>query len=507
MGLEILALRVIGKNFGAAIRETSIVISVFLLTMTLGYYFGGRAADRFPRTHLLADVLLIAAVSCFPIPALDRWISELIFQSPLPVQTHALMVTLTLFSVPTLFLATAGPIAVRLLTSDREHIGRVSGLISALSAAGSILGSLSAAFLLIDLFRGVNPSIVAIGGVLLLCFVIALFADFETRVKLSTLMRRYRQALLPAGALTVGFLFNGIAWFSARPPALTDLQEINPRNRTVHRRTTRYHSISVRDLDRRWRTLYFGRFAQSAMDLRDPFGPGFEYPDFFHLPRVLSPGSRNVLFIGLGGGTGPKQFLRDCLKCVIDVAEVDAGVVAVARDYFSLPASSRLNISIVDGRIFLKSAPRKYDVVVIDAFTTNRYGMTIPWHLTTWEFFEELASHMTQEGTVVYNSPAPPSSPVTRALGKTMALEFPFQMFFRTESSANTVILSSRVDIRVTSLELRAKVIAARQEGSVRYVPLEKRSSQLLERNPTQLGVPVLTDEYAPIDTLIREGT
>lgn len=81
-------------------------------------------------------------------------------------------------------------------------------------------------------------------------------------------------------------------------------------------------------------------------------------------------------------------------RVVVDVAEVDPVVIRVALEYFGLEAGPRLRLHHADGRAFVRLAETRYDLIVLDAYSTNRYGSTIPAHLTTREFFAECAARI-----------------------------------------------------------------------------------------------------------------
>lgn len=167
MALEILAFRVIGKTFGTALRETTAVISVFLISMSTGYYLGGKFGDRWPQYRTLVLAMTGAGLSMLFIPMLDTYISERVFQSALPRGTHALITCFVLFTVPSLLMASVSPVAIRLTARVVEETGKVSGGIAALSTAGSILGTLLTGFYLIDTFR-ITRLVYALGCAMLL---------------------------------------------------------------------------------------------------------------------------------------------------------------------------------------------------------------------------------------------------------------------------------------------------------------------------------------------------
>src|SRR5690606_37893874 len=110
----------------------------------------------------------------------------------------------------------------------------------------------------------------------------------------------------------------------------------------------------------------------------------FMYTRYLHLARVFHPSAEKAFFMGLGGGSAPARFLRDYPELSIDVAEIDPEVVRIAFAYFNLPEDEpRLRVTAEDGRLFLRKSDAVYDLMVLDAY----FGESIPFHLTTKEFF------------------------------------------------------------------------------------------------------------------------
>src|SRR5205823_11495180 len=160
MALEIAAFRMIGKTFGAALRETTAVIAVFLAAMSLGYWAGGRAGDRWPHTTTLVAAFIAAASTLLFVPWLDAWISPRIATSGLDFAVHAFFAASALFAIPTFFFASVSPIAVRLFAPRTTESGSMAGSISALSTVGSIFGSVMTAFFIIDWLASIVRTVI-----------------------------------------------------------------------------------------------------------------------------------------------------------------------------------------------------------------------------------------------------------------------------------------------------------------------------------------------------------
>jgi predicted membrane-bound spermidine synthase len=500
MALEMLAFRLIGKTFGTALRETSIVISVFLGAMAIGYALGGRFADRRPMTSTLAITLWLASASIAAVPALDALLSERIFASSLPLSLHSAVMSLALFVVPSITLAAVTPMAIRLLARTVDRSGTTAGSLSAQSTFGSIVGSVATAFVLIDFFESVTATVIAVAILIAVTAVFLAAASGLLRLRAED---RTRWSVKSATAFVAGLVIIAIALTAAvsahRRELATHVADYGAR--VVVELDTPYHHLIVRDSND-LRTLYFDRQMQSSIRRDDPLTGGFRYTDYFHMPMILRPGIRNVLFIGLGGGTGPNRFVHDYPNVVVDVAEVDPVVIRVAREYFGLEAGPRLRLHHADGRAFVRLAETRYDLIVLDAYSTNRYGSTIPAHLTTREFFAECAARMTPEGILLFHLYVDRDSLIARSIAKTIASSFPHIITF----SDRAEIVASRAPIATSRADLVARATELERRGAIRFPGLVARAGELNEEPMRTIGVRLFTDDYAPVDTLMRDA-
>jgi spermidine synthase len=473
MATEILAFRVIGRTFGSALRETTAVIAVFLTAMSSGYYLGGRMGDRRPDRRTIIRTLLFAAGWIALLPEFHTRISERIALSSLPAPTHALVAAFVLFALPTAALAAVSPIAIRLRVRDVQTSGSVAGGMAAASSFGSILGTIVTGFWLLGAFpvsgilRGLAILLVLVAGILWIA--------------------RRRAGTTAALAWVIPLLLPG-----------------GPRAEIIFTRDTAYHHIRVEDSGV-YRILHFDDTDQSRMRLDDPLDGGYEYTSFFHLATLFTV-PRRVLFVGLGGGTGPKQFLADYPDAEIEVAEVDPVVIEVAREYFALPEDRRLTIGAMDGRVFLRKSNERYDVIAVDAYTSGKYGSSIPFQMTTLEFFELCHDRLNDDGVVVYNvieRPRGSDSEFLRALTRTLGEAFAEQYLFECQTSNNSVIVACRRKKGLDQAGLLSRARDLVREGRVKRSDFLDSAASLFPGPLDVTGSPVLTDDYAPVDQLL----
>lgn len=501
MSFEILGSRVLAPHFGSSVTVWACLIGVFLAALSVGNFLGGRVADWKPVGGILALIIVAAALTSALVPLISDPIcthivqrrfadpgSDLmgthVVQRPFGYQVDPLLATASLFFLPTLFLGGVTPFAIRMLLRSVERAGMTAGGIYGLSAAGNIFGTFFTAFYLIQTF-GVTR-------------ILYFWSAFLVVLAAILLLDPARKLLRAKRALVIAVLLCA-AILAVHTPAGAVV---------VYQRDTLYHRITVDDV-RGLRSLKFDAAVQSTMSLRDPFEGALEYTDYFHVPFVFNQNIRRVLFIGLGGGSGPKRFLYDYPDVEADVVELDPIVVQVAEEFFGVVKDPRLRIVVEDGRVFLNRTNRRYDLIAVDAYHSNAYGPYIPFHLITREFFESARDRLTVEGILVYNvvgTVRGPESTAVRSIYKTMSTVFPSLCMFPVETSMNVVIIATRTKVSYTPQQIYDIGNRLLLERRVRLPAFLRRLSRIIVWPPPMVDVPVLTDDFAPIESLQAAG-
>lgn len=258
------------------------------------------------------------------------------------------------------------------------------------------------------------------------------------------------------------------------------------------------HHIRVIDWGGR-RALLFDDAMQSVVRLDSPLEGHFDYIEGFHLAAQMLGRPGTACMLGLGGGSAARTFLARYPETTIVVAEIDPMVKRLAETYFFLPADEpRLEVRLVDGRqLFKREGAPTCDLVLVDAYSASRHGAWIPWHLTTREFFAEVVARMAPDGILAYNvigSLAEAGSWQVQAITKTLRTSFSEVWAVPVSSSQNVVLLAFRE--RPQGPEGWGPRVQERG-GPLRLVWL---AGLLTAQIPEGSSVPLLTDEYAPID-------
>lgn len=483
MGLQIVGSRLIAPFFGSSVYVWGGLISIFLAALSLGYYLGGMLADRWPRPPLLAGLLAAAGVSVLALTVVARPVLAAFDAWNLGPRLDPLLASVVLFTVPSVLMGSTSPFAIKLVARDLATVGSSAGGLYAISTTGSIAGTVGTAFFLVPAL-GVRTIISLLGGgLLVLAGLLLLWSGRTLRPALASVV-------LVAIAAGVG---------RAAPIAL-------PTQRVLYEKDSAYHQISVLE-DGINRYLRFNRSFQGGMVLRDPFESPFLYTSYSHLAHAFHPAIRRVLVVGLGAGSIPKRFNRDYAGLTTDSVELDPAVVDVAKRFFEVREDARHRIIVADGRVYLRRHEVRYDLIVLDAY----FAEGIPFHLATREFLELTRDRLAPGGIVVSNIIGAldgPQSRLFRALYKTYGRVFPglypFPTAFgvgRNPAETRTIILVATGRAGIRSEEILATAQQLRASGRVR-LPLDRYARDHYDRRIPTDDVPLLTDDYAPVDIL-----
>lgn len=496
MGLEMTGSRVLAAHFGSSIYVWGAIIGVFLAALSAGYYTGGLLADRRPTFLVLNVLLLVAGGWLLFIPLYANWLCRVVLALNMGERAGPLVSTLLLFGGPSVLMGMVSPYAVRLAARSVESMGNVSGKLYALSTFGSIAGTLLTAFWLIPAL-GARTLLQVLG----LCLVV-----------LPLLALRFsRRGLGVAAAFALAapglFVMNS----GASVPVREGQSVIFEADSAYH------HVVVVDDAAQDARYLQFNNYVESGIGLKPPYETRVSYPDSFHLARVFRPELKNILIIGGGGGVGARKFVEDDPRVAVDLVEIDPLVAELGFRYFHLEEGERLRVHVEDGRGFVRRAKIKYDLVVLDAFTI---GGQIPFHLTTREFMREVKNVLAPGGVYLMNingSVLGRRSRVLRSEYRTAAAVFETLYVFPRltdterkqgvrqpdpERRRNIILVALNGPGGWTAESVVSTAAELERSGAVRTPTFVEDARQFSAEPLPTADVPVLTDDYAPVDTM-----
>jgi spermidine synthase len=495
MVLELTGSRVLAPFLGTSIVVWTSLIGVVLGALSLGYWWGGRLADRRPEPKLLSRLILLAAAAtlCMAgskgllLPFLQNRVAWGVSELPLPMAGATLAATLILFGPASMLLGMVSPFAVRLRLESAASSGRTAGNLYALSTLGSIVGTFSAGFWLTAALGTTN---------IILCMAVVLVAA-------STCVHRGDGAAKLAALALVGLAGLTLsAWDGQlRRIGLFDLD-------TGYQRVLVFNTLDERSGERT-RVMTTGpEGVQSAMFPGDPQALAVPYTRFYRLAAHFRPDIRRMLMLGGGGYSFPKYVLSEPREFGgrprMDVVEIDPGVTAIARGYFEWAGHPDVAVHHDDARRFLARAQarqqsgaqpggERYQVALMDVFTSH---YSVPFHLATRETLTALSSLLDPDGVVLVNcisAAEGPRSKFYRALLATYKSVFP-----RVESF---LVLKADEPTAFQNILLVAFKSPAAPLLTSPKTDLQAMLDARFEPGPARPGdPPVLTDDFAPVD-------
>ena len=468
LGAEIAAARLLAPFFGASTIVWANTIAVVLVSLSVGYWLGGRLADRRPDVRSLCAVVVGAAVLLAAVPFVARPFLNLSVDAFDQIDAGAflgsLLGVLVLVAVPVVLLGTCSPWAIRLAISDVAHSGEIAGRLYAISTVGSLTGTMLAALVLIP-FAGTQRTF--------LIFAVAL-----ALVAAAGLGWRY--VAVPAALAIVVALPVGTV-------KAVDIGRILYEGET----SQQYVRVIERPDGERTMELNEGQAVHSILPARG-YLTGDYWDSFLTLPftaRGRAP--RRVAILGNAGGTIARQYGRFWPRAAVDGVEIDAELSELGYRYFDMGSNERLVIHDEDARPWLRSSGGGYDLIVVDAY----HQPYIPFYLATREFFALVGERLAPGGVVVVNvGHVEGDDDVERVVGRTMAAAFDTVLRDPVEST-NTLLLGT--DARAGAAPLRR---AARRRMHGRLAELATADAARI--GPRLAGGEVFTDDRAPVEWL-----
>ena len=488
LAIELSASRLLGNVFGNSNLVWANVIGLMLLYLTVGYFAGGRLADKLPRAAVMLQIILWAAFLSALIPLVGRPIitgaAAAVFGAEAAPAQGSFIVILILFSVPVTLLGMVSPFVIRLAVTDVETSGRVAGQVYAISTLGSLCGTFLPVLVTIPQI-GTARTFLLFSGLL---FAIACFALFK--------LDRRRALPYLAMPLIVALLASSALDGPLRQPAASA--------RLRYDGESAYNYIQVQEDQAGYRYLYLneGQGVHSQWHESQVFYGGtwdyFLAAPYFNEAPFPADEVASLLLIGLAAGTIPRQHIEIYGDIPIVGIELDPKIVEVGAEFFGMNETSMPSLTTLvgDGRYLLNQLDRQFSVIGIDAYRPPY----IPWHLTTVEFFEEVKARLTDDGVVAINvGRTDTDRRLVDALSSTLLQVYPSVHALDVPQSFNTILIASRqptdADNLRANMEYRVDTVDARL-----YEILDDAAAALVSLAVSDL---IFTDDLAPVERLV----
>ena len=395
LATEIAASRLLAPYFGNSTIVWANVIGLTLASLSLGYWLGGRLADRRPAARILGLVVMSAACLIAVATLVARPILDLSVEGLDRVSAGAAIGSffgvLILFVPAVTLMGMVSPFAIRLAIRDVESAGTVAGRLYAVSTIGSLLGTFLSALVLIP----------AIG---------------TQRTLLAS------AALIGAtGAVLLGrrwiLLAAGLAALLLIPPGA-----VKGQSGLLYEDESRYQFIQVVEREGVRRLYLDEGLATHSVWRRDEVLTGGVWDTYLAVVDLLGRQPERVAMLGNAAGTAARAYERYYPTAEIDGVELDPAVSDAGRKYFGMGEIDTLTVHDMDARAFLRRTDERYDVIIVDAYRPPY----VPFYLATEEFFELVRDRLTPGGIVALNvATTPDNHDLPEHVGGTLASVLP----------------------------------------------------------------------------------
>ena len=478
MILELCASRVLSPYFGNSNIVWTSVIGIILLSSSIGNYIGGKIADRKKLKEHLKIILFCAAVFVFLIPISQKFILEGLSKNISDIKIGAILGTLLMFFIPSLYLGCINPIIIKLNLKDINTAGEITGKVYAVATVGGIVGTFLGGFFLVPNFGSVQILYV----LTILLFLLSLLIDKRLSNKINIFIIIL---LLFCIALFI---------FSKYENDIRGKLILDGKDQISVSYDTQYGRVIIKNAyinNKHIRLLNIDSGFESATYIEEGMENDlvYEYTKYYDLMFKSKQEINNVLMIGGAGYSYPKYYIKSYPTKNIDVVEIDGDITKIAKKFFyldklisdfNLNENNRLELINEDGRTFLNRNTKKYDAILNDAFSGNTPAKT----LTTLELVHNIKNSLNDNGlylTNIISSLDGRDSKFIKAEVNTIKKVFNNVYIVPCRSTQNTELVQNNM------------VIASDQN-------LELEGEYILDIKDNEI---VITDDYCPVDTLI----
>lgn len=479
MAVELGASRLLAPYFSSSQIVWTIIIGTIMIAMALGNIWGGRSADKNPNPDKLYARLLVAAVWIAAIPLVGKYIilgiSGLLV---LTVSNHFLVLAafiacMVIFVYPLFLLGTVTPSLVKYTVDSLDDSGSTVGTLGAFNTIGSILGTFLPTFVTIPAV-GTAITFLIFSGVLLILSLIY-FISKKSGKKICAL------------ALVLFLLCSVLGHSDSFAFWETDL---------AYEGESIYNYLQVKETDSRVILSTNVLFGVQSVKMKEDGLTGMYYDYALAAPFLAGVMQKDsvsdVLILGMGTGTFATQ-CRNYFSGAVNIegVEIDQKITDLAGTYFDLP--EEIPVTTYDGRAYLQAVDKSYDVIMVDAYQ----DITIPFQMSSVEFFSEVKAHLKPNGVMVVNMnmKSDGEDSINAYLSDTIASVFDQVYTVDVKNNTNRELFASdnprmltlmAEGVAVETDEELAAMMGTVQEAMTAYEP----------------GDRILTDDKAPVEVL-----
>lgn len=486
MAVELGASRLLAPYFSSSQIVWTIIIGTIMIAMALGNIYGGRSADKNPNPDRLYGRIIIAAVWIAAIPVLGKYIilgisAVLIFSVNQNFLIWAAFAAcMVIFVFPLFLLGTVTPSLAKYSVDNLNDSGKTVGALGAANTIGSIIGTFLPTFVTIPSV-GTSVTFLIFAGILL-ALALIYFISNKRGVKKT------------AVGLVLFLCCCGLGYHDSFAFWEKDL---------AYEGESVYNYLQVKESERDVilsTNVLFG--VQSILKKEDGLtGMYYDYAMMApFMAGVEEEKELEVLILGMGTGTYATQCARFFDNVRTAGVEIDEKITRLSYEYFELPGD--IPVTTYDGRAYLNVDEKKYDVIMVDAYQ----DITIPFQMSSVEFFTLVKEHLTKDGVMVVNMNmrGQEEGNINQYLSDTIAKVFGNVYTVDVAGGTNRELFASdsgevlaRADRNIESLKTKA---AGGEEREEELADMMVRVRENLI--PYEKGDYLLTDDKAPVELL-----
>ncbi len=477
MAVELGASRLLAPYFSSSQIVWTIIIGTIMIAMALGNIYGGKSADKSPNPDKLYGRILIAAVWIALIPVAGKYIvlgisALLIFT----VNNNFLIIAafcacMVIFVFPLFLLGTVTPSLAKYSVSSLDDSGRTVGTLGAFNTIGSIIGTFVPTFVTIPAV-GTSITFLIFAGILI---VLSVIYFVSSRVG-------YKKIIIS------GVIFVSCCVFGHGDSFAFWQKDLTYEGESI------YNYLQVSEDDKQVSLSTNVLFGVQSVYMKDDTLTGLYYDYAMAAPLMVpdkNPDSMEVLILGMGTGTYATQCRKYFGDMNIEGVEIDEKITKLSRKYFALPDD--INVTTYDGRAFLNASDRKYDVIMVDAYQ----DITIPFQMSSVEFFRLVKSHLNENGVMVVNMNmrGNDDGDINQYLADTISSVFGNVYTVEVDNSTNRELFASDNNDMMGVLNDN---ISGIKDADLRFMMNKVRDNSIAYN----AGKLIMTDDNAPVELL-----
>ena len=481
MAVELAASRLMAPYFSSSQIVYTIIIGTVMIAMALGNVYGGKTADNNPDPAILYRRMLIAGAWIAAIPFLGRYILIGITGIlVLSVNSNFLIIAafascMIVFVFPLFLLGTVTPSLVRYIMENAEESGEIVGKLGAFNTVGSIIGTFLPTFVTIPSV-GTAATFIIFSGILIILAALYFISIKNT----------------PKALIICAVVFLICAIFGSKVSFAFWDGDMSYEGESV------YNYLQVKEDDEKVVLSTNVLFGVQSVKMKTEGMTGMYYDYALAAPAMAKAATKaaeplEILILGNGTGTFATQCAKYYSPCRIDAVEIDGKISDLAYEYFDM--AEDIVLYEYDGRAFLQAIDKKYDVILVDAYQ----DITIPFQMSSTEFFTLVKTHLTENGVMVVNMNmhSDGKGAINEYLTDTILSIFPCAYSADVPYNSNRELFAAANDVK----ELLALGMHDASFDPLLRQQLKTVQSVLVKCKPSGLNH-ILTDDKAPVEVL-----